>query len=157
VVCIPELPRCNVSAKIELHHLVLGYSICITYWLPPWSRVLLENLTGSHLVKKFPAFYEIRVIVTVFTSARHLFLSWTISIQSMHPNSNSWRFILILSSHPRLAIRVVFLLRKLFWLSSQVISLLEVIGNYGCCTAVSLCSGSLRFKSRSDTCFTSCG
>jgi len=25
--------------------------------LIPWSRVLLEKLTGSHLVKKFPAFY----------------------------------------------------------------------------------------------------
>jgi hypothetical protein len=29
----------------------------ITYLLAPWSRVLLEKLTGLHLVKKFPAFY----------------------------------------------------------------------------------------------------
>ena len=28
-----------------------------TYLLTPWSRVLLEKLTGSQLVKKFPAFY----------------------------------------------------------------------------------------------------
>ena len=28
-----------------------------TYSLTPWSRVLLEKLTGSQLVKKFPAFY----------------------------------------------------------------------------------------------------
>jgi hypothetical protein len=27
------------------------------YLLTPWSRVLLERLTGSQLVKKFPAFY----------------------------------------------------------------------------------------------------
>ena len=29
----------------------------LTYLLAPWSRVLLEKLTGSQLVKKFPAFY----------------------------------------------------------------------------------------------------
>ena len=29
----------------------------LTYLLPPWSRVLLEKLTGLQLVKKFPAFY----------------------------------------------------------------------------------------------------
>jgi hypothetical protein len=28
-----------------------------TYLLTPWSRVLLEKLTGLRLVKKFPAFY----------------------------------------------------------------------------------------------------
>jgi len=27
------------------------------YLLTPWCRVLLENLTGLKLVKKFPAFY----------------------------------------------------------------------------------------------------
>jgi len=29
----------------------------LTYLLTPWSRVLLEKLTGSQLVKKFPTFY----------------------------------------------------------------------------------------------------
>jgi hypothetical protein len=29
----------------------------LTHLLPPWSRVLLEKLTGSQLVIKFPAFY----------------------------------------------------------------------------------------------------
>jgi len=29
-----------------------------TYLLTPWTRVLLEKLTGSALVKKFPAFLE---------------------------------------------------------------------------------------------------
>jgi hypothetical protein len=28
-----------------------------TYLLTPWSRVLLEKLTGLQLVKKFPAIY----------------------------------------------------------------------------------------------------
>ena len=30
----------------------------LTYLLTPWSRVLLEKLTGSAAVKKFPAFLE---------------------------------------------------------------------------------------------------
>jgi len=32
--------------------------------LTPWSRVLLEKLTGFQLVKKFPAFYGTRRFVT---------------------------------------------------------------------------------------------
>ena len=44
------------------------------YLLTPWSRVLLEKLTGFQLVKKFPAFYGTRKFITAFTSARHLSL-----------------------------------------------------------------------------------
>jgi hypothetical protein len=33
-----------------------GYLLS-TYLLTPWSRVLLEKLTGLQLVKKFPPFY----------------------------------------------------------------------------------------------------
>ena len=36
--------------------LQLNIIIIITYLLTPWSRVLLEKLTGLQLVKKFPAF-----------------------------------------------------------------------------------------------------
>ena len=60
----------------------------ITYVLTPWSRVLLEKLTGSQLVKKFPAFYGTRMFITAFTSARQLSLTWARSIQSIHPPSN---------------------------------------------------------------------
>jgi hypothetical protein len=67
--------------------------------LTPWSRVLLEKLTGSQLVKKFPAFYGTWGFITTFTSARHLSLSWTTFIQSIPPHSTSWRSILILASH----------------------------------------------------------
>jgi len=45
-----------------------------TYLLTPWSRVLLEKLTGFQLVKKFPAFYGTRLFITAFTSAGHLSL-----------------------------------------------------------------------------------
>ena len=33
---------------------VLSFTNQLTYLLPPWSRVLLEKLTGFKLVKKFP-------------------------------------------------------------------------------------------------------
>ena len=47
----------------------------VTYLLTPWSRVILEKLTDSQLVKKFPAFYGTRRFFTAFTNVRHLSLS----------------------------------------------------------------------------------
>jgi hypothetical protein len=46
-----------------------------TYLLTPWSRFLLDKLTGLQLVKKFPAFYGTRKFITALTSARQLSLS----------------------------------------------------------------------------------
>jgi hypothetical protein len=51
----------------------------------PWSRILLEKLTCSQLVKKFPSFYRTQRFITTLTSACHLFISWARSIQSMSP------------------------------------------------------------------------
>ena len=48
----------------------------------PWSRVLLEKLTCSQLVKKFPAFYGTRRFTAAFKSSRHLSLSWARSNHS---------------------------------------------------------------------------
>jgi hypothetical protein len=45
--------------------------LCIIF--TPWSRVV-ENLTGSQLVKKYPAFCGTRRFITACTSARHLSL-----------------------------------------------------------------------------------
>jgi hypothetical protein len=42
------------------------------YLLTPCSRVLLEKLTGSKLVKNFPAFYGTRMFSTAFTSASQI-------------------------------------------------------------------------------------
>jgi len=64
-----------------LTHLLITY--LLTYLLTPCSRVLLEKLTGSQLVLKFPAFYGTRRFITAFTRAHHLSLSWTSSIQSL--------------------------------------------------------------------------
>ena len=69
------------------------------FLLTPCSSVLLEQLTSFQLVKKFPAVYGTRKFIIAFTSARRLSLSWASSIQSIPPHLNSWRFILILSSH----------------------------------------------------------
>ena len=86
-----------------LQHNFFGRSIhlhivYIIYLLIPCSRVLLEQLTGSQLVKNSPASYGTRTFITAFTSVRHLSLSWASSIQSM-PHPSSWRSILILHSH----------------------------------------------------------
>ena len=70
-----------------------------TYLLTPWSRIDLEKLTISQLVKKFPALNGTRRFITAFTSARHMSLSWARSIQSMALHRTSWRSTLILSSH----------------------------------------------------------
>ena len=80
------------------------HTYLLTYLLGPWSRVLLEKLTGFQLVKKFPAFHRSQRFITAFTSARHLSLSWASSIQSIPPHPTYWRSILILSSHLRLGL-----------------------------------------------------
>jgi hypothetical protein len=49
-----------------------------------WSRVL-DKLTGSLLVKNVPAFCGTRRLITTFTTARHLSLSWARSSQSVPP------------------------------------------------------------------------
>ena len=64
-----------------------GHSL--THSLTPWSRVLLEKLTGFQLVKKFPALYGTRRFITAFTSARHMSLSMSSSIQSVPTHHTS--------------------------------------------------------------------
>ena len=75
-----------------------------TYFLTPWWRVLLDRLTGLQLVKKFPAFHGTPRFISALTSVRHLSLSWASPIQSVYPHPNSWRSILILSTHLRLGL-----------------------------------------------------
>ena len=112
--CIFEFPMA-VNSKVpvfrdadSLSHFT-GTCCIILYLFTPLSRVLIEKLTGSQLVKKFSAFYGTRRFITVFTSARHLSLSWASPIQSMPPHPTSWRSILLLSCHLRLGLpRVLF-------------------------------------------------
>ena len=71
---LQERKVCNFIAFPQQKCLRERYG-CL-YLLTPRSRVLLEKLTGLQLVKKFPAFCGTRRFIAVFTSDRHLFLSW---------------------------------------------------------------------------------
>jgi hypothetical protein len=73
-------------------------------WLTSRSTALLEKLTGSQLVKKFPAFYGTWSLITAHTRVRYLSLSWARSIHSTPPHSTYWRSILILPSTLRLGL-----------------------------------------------------
>jgi hypothetical protein len=57
--------------------------------LTPWSRVVLEKLTVTHLLKKFPSFYGTRKSITVFTRARH----WSVSWATFKPSSHTHIFL----------------------------------------------------------------
>jgi len=64
--------------------------------LTPWSRVPLEKLLVTQLVKKFPAFCETQRFITVFTKPRNRSLPWIRCIQITTSHSTSLRSILIL-------------------------------------------------------------
>ena len=54
------------SRKCSSCNFITGPNFCLR---TPYSTVLLEELTGSQEVKKFPAFYGTRMFITEFTSA----------------------------------------------------------------------------------------
>jgi hypothetical protein len=60
-----------------LPYLLITYLLTylLTDLFTPSSRGLLEKLTVSQLVKKFPAFYGTQRFITAFTRALHLSLS----------------------------------------------------------------------------------
>ena len=66
---------CTVNTGHLTYLLTYLLTDSLTHSLTPWSRVLLEKLTGFQLVKKFLAFYGTRRFITAFTSACHLSLS----------------------------------------------------------------------------------
>ena len=97
---VSECPYCNTlplqgSLSHRTWNLTITAAYLLTYLLPdsltPCSRVLLEKLTGSQLVKKFLVFYGTRRFITAFAIPRHLSLSWARSIQSM-PRSHFVKF-----------------------------------------------------------------
>ena len=90
---------CNFRYFAVIPHRVVtftGFWICRMHTLlTPWSRVLLEKLTGSAASQEMPSIFGTRRFLAVFTSARHLSLSWANSIQSPQPPPTSWRSILM--------------------------------------------------------------
>jgi hypothetical protein len=88
--------NCLSGDKLTLTYLL---TYLHTYLLTPWSRVLLEKLTGFAASQEIPRIYGTRKFITVPTSARQLSLSWARSIQYPQSPPTSWRSILILSFH----------------------------------------------------------
>jgi hypothetical protein len=66
-----------------------------TYLLTSCSRVILEKLTGSKLVKKFLAFYGTRRFITAFTSAHFKWvpvtMPWRVLRLRMEERPPVWR------------------------------------------------------------------
>ena len=56
----------------------------LNYSLTAYSTVLLQKLTGSQLIQKFPTFYGTQSFITAFTSARQLSLSNFINNQQIY-------------------------------------------------------------------------
>jgi len=56
-------------------HAVYMLCSCTDYLLTPWSRALLEKLTGSAASQEIPRIFGTRRFITVLTSARQLSLS----------------------------------------------------------------------------------
>ena len=94
----------NLLTYLFIYLLTYLITYLLTYLLIPWSRVLLEKLTGSQIVKKFPACYGTWRFITELTSARQLSLSRAKSIQSIPPHPTSCRSISILSYNLRLGL-----------------------------------------------------
>ena len=88
--------KCCFIAKYTRWYIPIKF---LTYSFTPCCTVL-QKLTGSELLNKFPAFYGSWRL----TRPRNLFLSWARSIQPMLPHPSSWRTILILFSHQRLGL-----------------------------------------------------
>ena len=68
----------DVNWSVPLTVLHINYqldALTITYLITPWSRVLLEKLTGSAASQEIPRIFGTRRFITVPTSARHLSLS----------------------------------------------------------------------------------
>ena len=92
-----------------IHTYLLTYLLThIPAYLLTYLRTHSMEHSPSSEANRFSASQEIpRILwnwmfITTFTSVRHLFLSWTSSIQFIPPFPTSLRSILILSSHLRL-------------------------------------------------------
>ena len=75
--CKQNVLQCSCE-NVNIAHSVMKCckdTYLLNHSLTPCCTVLLQKLTCSQLVKKFPAFYGTRRFITAFTSARHLSLS----------------------------------------------------------------------------------
>jgi len=84
---INQIPPTSSYVPLLISKLLPVLLSKLTHALTPWCKVLLEKLTGSQLVKKFPEFYGYRRLITA-KSVRRPSISWARSIQSMLPHQN---------------------------------------------------------------------
>jgi hypothetical protein len=56
----------NTVIRYGLTKLTCLRTYLLTYLLTPWSKVLLEKLTGLQLVKQLPAYYGTRRFIAAF-------------------------------------------------------------------------------------------
>jgi len=77
----------------------------LTSYLTPWSRVILEKLRVTQLVKKYPACYRTQRFIIVFTIAWHWSLSLDRWFQSTPSHLISITSILKLSSQLHLCLQ----------------------------------------------------
>ena len=76
--CIMRRRDASKESEVESVDVYANYKvlyILLTYLLTPWSRVLLEKLTGSAASQEIPRIFGTPRFITVLTSARHLSLS----------------------------------------------------------------------------------
>ena len=107
---------CQMRADCSVfHYRYLTYfpTCWFIYVFTPWSRVLPEELTGSQLVNKFPAFNGTRRFITAFTKASHFSLSWARLMQSMSP-FHFMNIHLVLSSYRNMCLPSVWYLSLRF-------------------------------------------
>jgi hypothetical protein len=58
----------------------------LSYLINPWSRIFLEKLTGSQLVKKLSAFYGTQKFITAFkVPGTFPILRQRVSVHTPHP------------------------------------------------------------------------
>jgi hypothetical protein len=95
---------CHCLNKVKQKQVLFRHNLFIytnqpTKQLTPCSRVLLQKLTASQLVKKFLPYNGNWWFVSVFTTARHLSLPWVkfIQLTPSHPVPST--YIWILSPH----------------------------------------------------------
>jgi hypothetical protein len=73
---------CIFAFMYVFRHVSMYVHIKVLKEVVPWSRVLLQQLTVTKFVTKFPSFYGTRRLLTAITTVRHLSVSWVRSTRS---------------------------------------------------------------------------